>query len=170
MEFLEKQSMAKWWWLLLPVFIPVFVMSAAWSAETNPVEKAELMEALPIVVVIEGLVFVLFILMRLTTRISEEGITVNYFPFIRNRTYLWADIEAAYVRKYNALGEYGGWGFKGGRKSGKAYNVWGNKGLQLEFKNGKKLLIGTQKAAQISEYLNTLKTNHPTLPIQPPKL
>ncbi len=170
MTFLEKQGMARWWWLLLPVFIPVIIVFAAWGSETNPAEKAELTEALPIVIGVEALVVGMLFSMRLTTQIDNNGIMVKYFPFIRQRTYQWIDIEKAYVRKYNALGEYGGWGLKGGRKSGKAYNVWGNKGLQLEFKNGKKLLIGTQKATEVSEYLIALKTNHPTLPIQPPQL
>lgn len=162
--------MVKWWWMLLPVFIPVVVVLCAWGSETDPAEKAELMQALPIVIALEGLVAVLLFALRLTYSIDSTGITVAYFPFIRQRTYLWGDVEAAYVRKYNPLGEYGGWGLKGGLKSGKAYNVWGNKGLQLTFKNGKKLLIGTQKAAELSTYLTTLKTNTPSLPIQPSQL
>ncbi|MGV3598490.1 MAG: hypothetical protein ACO1PI_11535 [Bacteroidota bacterium] len=170
MEFSEKQSMVKWWWMLLPVFIPVVVVLGAWGSETDPAEKAELMQALPIVIALEGLVAVLLFALRLTYSIDSKGITVAYFPFIRQRTYLWGDVEAAYVRKYNPLGEYGGWGLKGGLKSGKAYNVWGNKGLQLTFKNGKKLLIGTQKAAELSTYLTTLKTDTPALPIQPSQL
>jgi hypothetical protein len=39
--------------------------------------------------------------------------------------------------------EYGGWGIKYG-KMGKAYNVSGNRGVQLEFTDGKRLLIGSQ--------------------------
>lgn len=170
MAFLEKQGMTRWWWLLLPVFFPVIIVFAAWSSEADPAKKAELVEALPIVIGIECLVVGFILSMRLTTQVDSNGVSVTYFPFIRQRTYQWIDIEKAYVRKYNALGEYGGWGLKGGRKSGKAFNVWGNKGLQLEFNDGKKLLIGTQKAAEVAAFLITLKTDNPSLPIQPSQL
>jgi hypothetical protein len=56
-----------------------------------------------------------------------------------------------YVRKYNAIAEYGGWGWRLGLfGKGTAYNISGNEGLQLEFINGKKLLIGTQKLEALS--------------------
>lgn len=45
--------------------------------------------------------------------------------------------------------DYGGWGIRYGRK-GKAFNVFGSRGLQLEFTNGKRLLIGSQKTGSTS--------------------
>ena len=36
---------------------------------------------------------------------------------------------------------------------GKAFNIKGNMGLQLQFKDGKKLLIGTQKEEEIKQFL-----------------
>jgi hypothetical protein len=60
-----------------------------------------------------------------------------------------------YVRKYKPLAEFGGWGLRFG-VSGKAYNISGNKGLQLELTNNKKLLIGTQKPEELSEALNKI--------------
>jgi hypothetical protein len=38
-----------------------------------------------------------------------------------------------------------------------AYNVKGNIGLQLGLKNGKKLLLGTQKGAEIEAALKNVK-------------
>ena len=50
------------------------------------------------------------------------------------------------VRKYNPIGEYGGWGIKGrGFGKGRAYNVKGNMGLQLRLQDNKKILFGTQR-------------------------
>ena len=40
--------------------------------------------------------------------------------------------------------EYGGWGIKGKRHK-KAYTVSGNYGIQFLLKNGKMIMIGTQK-------------------------
>ena len=95
---------------------------------------------------------------KLITRIDEKGIHYRFFPFHRKpRSILWSEIQTAYVRKYDAISEYGGWGFKGGfrRKKGRAINTKGNIGIQLELKNSKKLLIGTQKETEAKKVLET---------------
>ena len=48
--------------------------------------------------------------------------------------------------------QYGGWGIRG-FKSNRAYNVSGKIGLQLEFKNGDKLLVGTQNGQEMNDVL-----------------
>ena len=93
---------------------------------------------------------------RLDTRIDEKGIHYRFFPIHRKlRTIAWKDIKVMHVRKYDAISEYGGWGLKGGfrRKKGKAINVSGNIGIQLELKNTKKILIGTKKETEAKKVL-----------------
>lgn len=54
--------------------------------------------------------------------------------------------------------DYGGWGLRlGFFGKGRAYNISGNIGMQIVFKDGKKLLIGTQKSAEIKSFLERLK-------------
>lgn len=43
-----------------------------------------------------------------------------------------------------------------GRKRN-GYNIKGNKGLQLKFKNGKVLLVGTQKPEELQKVLDEIK-------------
>jgi hypothetical protein len=93
---------------------------------------------------------------KLITNINREGIEVKYIPFHRHpRFYIWDSIERADVRQYRPLIEYGGWGLRGIGKN-RAFNATGNIGLQLVFKDGKKLLIGTQKPAEIEAVLASL--------------
>lgn len=92
----------------------------------------------------------LILIFKLNTRIDENGIHYQFFPIhLKVKTILWKDIKLAKTRKYRPISEYGGWGLKGGnvfgKKSGIAINVKGNIGIQLVLKNGKKILIGTQK-------------------------
>jgi len=95
----------------------------------------------------------LFASLQLITLIDKNGISYKFKPFHRKiRTLPWADISRAYVRKYRPLIEYGGWGIRFGR-SGKAYNISGNEGIQLVLSNKKKLLIGTHKPLKASEVL-----------------
>ena len=99
---------------------------------------------------------------RLITRIDEKGIHYQFLPFhFSLKTIRWNEITKAYIRVYDPIGDYGGWGLKGGAlwnsKNGKAINVSGDVGIQLELTNGKKLLIGTQKKVEATRVLETYK-------------
>ncbi len=99
----------------------------------------------------------------LKTVITEDGITVTFFPFMwRKKVILWNNVETAYVREYSPIREYGGWGFRwvnndtNKGRSSKALNVKGNQGLQLIFKNGERLMIGTQKPLELEIFLKEI--------------
>ena len=85
---------------------------------------------------------------KLKTRIDDNGIEYRFYPFQRNVTVIdWGELSDAYMREYNSFYEYGGWGIRiGSPKTGRAVNTSAssNEGLQLEFKNGELLLIGTK--------------------------
>ncbi|MDA3910122.1 MAG: DUF6141 family protein [Bacteroidales bacterium] len=91
--------------------------------------------------------FIFMYLNRLKTHITDAGIWVKYRPIhLKWRYYPWDSIEAAHVRFYRPLKEYGGYGYriKIGTNS-QAMNVSGKTGLQLVFKSGRHLLIGTKR-------------------------
>lgn len=76
----------------------------------------------------------------------------------------------AYIRKYNPIAEYGGWGVRDGWFKFKifmtkairvddtniAYNMSGNIGLQLKLINDKRVLIGTRKSTKMEDVLRKL--------------
>jgi hypothetical protein len=93
---------------------------------------------------------------KLITQITSEGIQVRFAPLqMRFHLYRWADIEQIFIRTYNPLLEYGGWGLKFG-PSGSAYNVSGNVGLQLVLRGNHRVLIGTEKPELLMEVLQRL--------------
>ena len=107
------------------------------------------------VIIVGGSFFVLFAA-KLETKIDETGIYYTYFPFIiYEREIPWSDVVHAYTRTYQPTSEYGGWGLKGSSEN-RAYNVSGDQGLQLELKNGKKILIGTQRPKEIQAVISRL--------------
>jgi hypothetical protein len=76
-------------------------------------------------------------------------VTFKYYP--------WNEISKSYVRQYFPIREYGGWGLRLGIfGKGKAYNISGDKGLQVEFSDNKKLLIGTNKPDELAETLDKI--------------
>ena len=92
---------------------------------------------------------VLFFSVKLVTEVRNDGIYICYFPFHRSfHKISFKEIRRYEVRTYRPIMEYGGWGIRYGTK-GKAYNVSGNRGLQLELSNGKQLLIGSQRVEEL---------------------
>lgn len=83
--------------------------------------------------------------MKLTTQVRADGVSLQFFPFHWSfRRYAFSAIASMYIRTYSPVSEYGGWGLRWG-KSGWAYNMSGDQGLQLVMKNGEQILIGTQQ-------------------------
>ena len=145
-----------WLWVLLIIVsilmiikIPIGILNASSDEPLSAHEIISIVLALVFVIGLNGLFYIL----RLKTKINEEGISFTYRPFINKpKVFKWENIQKAYVRKYQPIWEYGGWGIKYGIK-GTAYNTSGNKGLQLILKSGKKILIGTQKPKELEEFL-----------------
>lgn len=108
------------------------------------------------------LITFLFISFRLDTQIKENGIYVKVFPFhLSFKVYPWDKISKLFVRQYNPIIEYGGWGLRLGLfGKGKAYNVSGNKGLQIVFTDNRRLLIGTKKPEELTETLTKMGKLH----------
>lgn len=97
-------------------------------------------------------IFIFFF--KLKTRIDEIGIHYQFFPFhLKDKTTYWSDINKIYTRTYNPIGEFGGWGIKNG-----SYTISGNIGIQLDLKDGKKVLIGTKKENEVKQVLVNYNT------------
>lgn len=95
---------------------------------------------------------------RLETQIKKDGIYVRFFPFhLSFRHYTWDSIQRLFVRQYKPIQEYGGWGLRYNfLGNGRALNIAGNQGLQIEFTDQKRLLIGTQKPDEVALILQRL--------------
>jgi uncharacterized membrane protein YobD (UPF0266 family) len=160
-SFSEKQWFRQTWiWvmilaidaLILYGFIQQVVLDKPFG--TKPTSDL----GVTIVLLLMAVVTVLIFSIRLETVVDRVGIRYRFFPFhLAAKTILWEDISKAYIRKYNPILEYGGWGIRWGTfGKGNAYNVSGNMGLQIELKKGKKLLIGTQKADELDRVIEQL--------------
>ncbi|HRE74136.1 MAG TPA: hypothetical protein PK637_00305 [Flavobacteriales bacterium] len=151
-EFAERQRFTQIWiWLLLlginGLIIWGIVQQIGYGLPfgNKPVPNTGLV----VIFILVNLFTFFFIFLSMRTRIDEKGMHVRFFPFHRKeRSFLWTDINRAYIRQYRPIAEYGGWGLRVLGRFG-AYNVSGDTGVQLELKNGGKILIGTQKKDEI---------------------
>jgi hypothetical protein len=160
-HFRETQRFHQWWiWLLVLIapavsvwaFVQQIVFGNPWG--NNPASDLVLI----ILVIVFGIGLPVFMYsLRLITEVRDDGIYVKFSPFHFNWViFSFDDIDAWEVQTYNPLKDFGGWGIRYGWK-GKAYNVHGNRGVLLSFKDGKSVLIGSQRADElgdaISEYV-----------------
>lgn len=112
--------------------------------------------ALILFFVVPLLLLAFYFTLTLHTRIDRQGIRYRFAPVHRKEHLIkWEAIDKVFVRQYKPIAEYGGWGFRRGR-SGRALNTRGKMGLQIIFKDGKKLLIGTQKPEELEQVLKKL--------------
>ncbi len=171
--FKETQRFDQWWLIVLMIFVLLISFYSVYQ-KFKILDDDDNSKIIALVTTI-GTLFVvnLFIFsLKLKIRIDERGITYQFFPIhFKPKNIAWPELNTCYVRKYSPVKEYGGWGIRalnkkvlmGFKGNGKAYNVKGNMGIQLEFKDAGKLLFGTQepeKARQvIKTYSNKLNSN-----------
>ncbi|MDZ7337918.1 MAG: DUF6141 family protein [candidate division KSB1 bacterium] len=82
---------------------------------------------------------------KLLTEVRSDGLYVRLVPFHwRWHVVPYDQIVRFQACTYRPIRDYGGWGIRYGSK-GKAYNVSGNRGVELELAGGRHLLIGSQQ-------------------------
>jgi len=157
--FTEVQRFRQWWvWLLVLLvsgiswygFIHQIVLKKPFG--NNPAPDPVMI----MIWVIFGIFFPgLFYSLKLVTEVRYDGLYVRFFPLqFHSHKISYEEIKNYEVRTYSALKENGGYGIRYGKK-GKAYNVYGNKGIQFEFQDGKQLLVGTQRPEEFFSALAT---------------
>ena len=157
--FSEEQFFTQLWiWLLLiaamsamliPTAIGLYtqlVLDQPWG--NRPIGNVAFLWVAGLELLFAVGLFLFMAKMRLIVKVSDTALHFRYPPLImKERIISRESVKAFGIRQYKPLKEYGGWGIKYGMgRVGKAYNVKGNIGMQLELKNGQKVLFGTQRA------------------------
>lgn len=145
--FEETQRFTQWWlWTLMLIILAtvIYIPLEQHAQEANTGNSiGNVTFWIGFVAVIFAIIFLLSC--KLQSRIDESGVTYQFFPFqLKERHIGWNEIENIEVRTYKPIMEYGGWGYRLGRK-GKALNVKGNKGIQMYTTDKNSFLLGTQK-------------------------
>lgn len=149
--FKEEQRFDQWWLyviLLIPlagVLLPIFVNNG--SEET-------LNKGLYFGLAVMAIIYPLILTLKLRTKIDQNGIDAKFTPLTYfHKHFDWSEIAVIKIRKYSAITEYGGYGIRGIGKTA-AYNVKGNRGIQIVTKSGRKFLIGTQNPMDAQKVIN----------------
>jgi len=136
--FKETQRYNQWW---LQILLVISNLAFIYNLYTNN----ELLTH-GWILVFPVIITILIYTIRLEYTLSTNAITYRLYPFqIQLKKIEKKEIATIFIRKYNPIFEFGGWGYRAFLRSNNgALNIWGNMGIQLVLKNGKRLLIGTQ--------------------------
>lgn len=161
--FKETQRFKNWWaWLAVAALNVLFIYAIVQQVIIGKGFGPKPAPGYVLILVEVFLLLFLFFLMsiKLKTKITDTGIYYRFYPFQFKEIIIeWYELRDAYIRHYNSFYEYGGRGLRTGtEKTGKAVNTSASsdQGLQLEFINGKLLLIGTRKPAEIQTIIDTM--------------
>jgi hypothetical protein len=147
----EKQSFRQpWLWLLLLASLGGVLAGLAFAPEPETTTALGIATGLMLATV------ALFYFMRLSVQVEPECVRIRFLPLWK-KTIPLADIVRWQARSYRPILEYGGWGIRYSLSSGWAYNVSGNRGVQLELTGGKRILIGSQRADELAEAITAAK-------------
>jgi hypothetical protein len=157
--FIESQRFDQWWFRLIIILVSIICIVTVVKSYSN-VQSEPAPFWISLVASLFTLIIVLSIafLLKLEIKIDELGIHYGFWPINRRLKFIsWSDVKKCSVVKYNPIVDYGGWGYKMGifRATGTAMSVRGNIGIQIVFKSGKQLLIGTQKKEDAEKVLET---------------
>ncbi|TRX62102.1 hypothetical protein FNH22_01920 [Fulvivirga sp. M361] len=171
--FQEEQRFKQWWlWALMMgvnalilglfthAFYTQFYLGEPWG--TKPTSDSTLIIVFLLAIITLVVCNVMIILAKLEIKIDRNYIHYRYFPYIRSWNRISKDqLKKVYIRKYAAINEYGGWGYRVFmRKDNGALNVQGNMGLQIIFKDDTKLLLGTQKPEALKKATQKFMVGH----------
>ena len=149
--FTETQRFRQFW-----IWIPILVIAVlCWYGFIHQVILGKPMGSRPapnsfltIAWIVFGIGFpLIFRAICLKTEVRDDHVLLNFTGY--KKLVPFSEIESAELREYKPIREYGGWGIRYGFKNGWAYNVSGNRGVQLVLKDGKKILIGSQKPEEL---------------------
>ncbi len=164
LAFQEVQRFSqRWVWILLTLIMLALVAAFAYGLAKQlvfgapwgdrPLSDSTLIIVGVAVTGFSGGMIYLFYSLRLITEVRKDGLYIRFHP-LRGKVIPFQRIKSCVSRTYKPLSEYGGWGIKYGR-GGWAYNVLGNRGVQLVLDNDKRVLIGSQRAEELEEALKS---------------
>jgi hypothetical protein len=131
-----------------------FVIGQPWG--DRPMSDTSLAILGTIYILLGVALWVFFRTTRLITEVRYDALYVRFHPFhFRYKRFRFDEIEKFEAVDYRPIRDFGGWGIKFGPK-GKAYNVSGKHGLYLTLRNGKHLMIGSQRTHELASALDSV--------------
>ena len=155
--FREEQKFRQKWLWALTVLTPVILIAlfgyGVWQQiilgkpwGNNPLSDGAMIVTAVLAVLSAFIPLVFFAVAKLIIEVRSDGLYIRFFPVhLKFHRISLDDVSRIEACTYSPLATYGGWGIRW-TSGGKAYNVSGNRGVRINYTNGKHLLIGSQQS------------------------
>lgn len=114
----------------------------------RPMSNSTLKVVGPIILALIWGVFYLFFYMRLIVVVGENALLIHFRPLVK-KIIEYNKIQSCEAVEYRPIREFGGWGIRF-RAGEVAYTVSGTRGVRLELKEGKRILIGSHQPERLA--------------------
>lgn len=123
----------------------------------NSIWSNEVIFMILIVTIIFALLIWILHATKLEFRIDSSGVQLSFYPFFKQKLISYSEIETWKVRKSNPILEFGGYGYRWNFfKRSKTFIIKGNMLLHMKLKNGKSILVGTQKPNMVKDSMESM--------------
>jgi hypothetical protein len=152
-HFREVQHFRQFWlWALLLAGLAPVALGLYWQIGrgrrwgNHPASDATLVAVHCLVL----LLLAWFYLVKLVTEVDDDEIRAQFVYMWRAKRIPFSQIRKAEAVTYRPIRDYGGWGIRMG-PAGWAYNVSGNRGVRIDYNDGNKFLIGSQRPEELEQ-------------------
>ncbi|MGI9579014.1 MAG: hypothetical protein ACR2OH_12495 [Microthrixaceae bacterium] len=91
--------------------------------------------------------------LEMATTVDADGLEVRFGLGFASKRFDVADMASARAVTYHPVKEFGGWGVRWGRGGSRAYNVSGNRGVEVVSTSGRRWIIGSQRCDELAAAL-----------------
>lgn len=140
----------------IPIAIAFGAMAAVQIITGKPIGNHPAPDGVLVTIFIFMVLFAFFAgRQKLKTQITEDEITYSSGIFFSGESVTRiSEVKSISIRKYKVLKEFLGWGVRYNSTTD-CFTMSGDIGLELTLANNKKILIGTQKPAELQLVLET---------------
>ena len=154
--FEETQRNIIFFIIPIPLAVAFGAMAAIQIISGKPIGNKPAPDFVLVIIFIFMVLFAFFAgRQKLKTTITPDEITYSSEIFFSGETVTkFSDVKSISIRKYKPMKEFLGWGVKWNSTTD-CFTMSGDIGLELTMANNKKILIGTQKPAELQLVLDT---------------
>jgi len=144
MAFIEEQKLGNVWMKVLYIFASLFALVIPGLKMFETSGNQFIFFMIGFFFFLLG-VYLLVFESKAQVRIDTQGIHYKYWPIVWHwKLISWRDIENLEIKNVNPLNDFGGWGYRFGRK-GNGIIMGSDKALYITRKMGKPFIITTAR-------------------------
>lgn len=152
--FEERQHFRQPWLVGVLVLVVGAIVWGWWAGRGDDSEDGTV--ALVLALGSTAATAVWFGIMHLRTVVDDDGLDVRFVRGAGAHHFAPSEMASVASVTYHPLREFGGWGTRWGRGGDRAYNVSGNRGVEVIDRSGRRWVIGSRRPDELAAAIAAL--------------